>query len=565
MKHFLKFIKNKKTIIFFIFITTIYEIFATTVSPKMFSKIIDEGILKNNMDVIKSSGLLIFGISFLSIILNVLGAILITKIGFEFTDYLRRKLFDKVQDFSFEDIKKYKSTSVITRITKDTNSIAMFFTGIIRRILIFPFSLGFALYFAFKINAKLTTYAIIILPILMVVVFLIGKVLHKLFDKLNKKIDKMNQVIKENIIGIKDVKIYTLEDKEVEKFDNVNKDIKLLSDKSVTAIITIMPIMDLIIKFILAFIIWKGVLEIKGGVLETGELIALIMYFGQIIVALISISSVLGEFFKSLSSFRRVNEILEIQKEEKDRNKIKKITNLDISLKNADLEIEDKKILKDINLEIPFGSSLGIIGNTGSSKSSLINVISGIFKPTTGKMYVGGIDIKDIDEEEYIEKIAYVPQKLVMLSGNIRDNITMKNENISDEEVIKALKISESYEFVSKYDDKLDHEVEEGGSNFSGGQKQRLNIARGIAKRPQIIILDDSTSAIDQTTERKIWKNIENELGKITKIVISQRISSIKNMDKIVVMNKGKISSIGKHEDLINEDKIYKEIYEMQK
>lgn len=566
MKRFLEFIKNKKLVIFFILFTTMYEIFATTVSPKIFSKIIDHGIMVKNIDVIKKSGFFMFSISSISLVLNIVGACLITKLGFEFTDHLTKEVFNKVQDFSFENINKFKSTSIITRLTKDTSNVAMFFTGAIRNILIFPFTLAFALFFAFRINAKLTAYALVILPVLAALIIFIGKKMHKMFDKLNKKIDNLNQVVKENITGMKDIKIYTLEEEEIKKFNVLNTDIKRYTDKTVTAIILVMPLIEILIQVILAYILWKGVLEIKAGNLETGSLIALVMYFGQILTAILMIGNTLREFYTSLSSFRRIEEVLATKNikntyEEKDID----FSKLDISLENINLKIDEKQILKDINLNIPFGTSLGIIGNTGSSKTTLINIISGVLKPTSGNIKLNNVDIRNIDEKKYIENISYIPQKLVMLSGNIKDNITMKNKNISEENVVSALKISEAYEFVSNYEDGIMHEVEEGGTNFSGGQKQRLNIARGIAKNPKILILDDSTSAIDQTTEKNIWKNIDEKIGKITKIVISQRIASMKKMDKIIVMDKGKITNIGTHDELILKDKIYKEIYNMQK
>lgn len=565
MKYLFKYIKNKKFILFLIIITTLYEVFATTVTPKILSKIIDLGINNKNMDIIKKDGGILILISFLAIVINILSAYMVTKLGFSFTDYLSKEMFKKIQNISFTKLNDIDSSSIITRITKDSANIGMLFTGSIRNILIFPFIFCLSLYFAFGISVKLTSVALIMIPILVLVVFVIGKILNKIFSKLNKEIDHMNLLVKENIVGIKDIKIYTLENEEIKKFNFSNRKIKKYSDDTVTAIIIVMPIVRTLIFFLAAYIVWLGSIEIKLGSLETGQLIALIMYFGQITMSVIMIGNIIREFYTSLSSYKRINEILSLKDFiDKSKYKLNEEDILDINLKNISVKNGDKFILKNINLEIPFGTSLGIIGNTGSSKTSLVNVISRVLKETEGDMFVAGKNIKDIGEKEYLKNLAYVPQKLVMLSGNIKDNIAM-GKKVRDEEIIDVLKISEGFEFVEKYSDGIYHEVKEGGSNFSGGQKQRLNIARALQRKPKIIILDDSTSAIDITTEKRIWKNINEKLGKITKIVISQKISSIKDMDKIVVIDSGKITNIGSHEELIKKDKIYRKIYEMQK
>lgn len=565
MKYLFKYIKNKKFILFLIIITTLYEVFATTVTPKILSKIIDLGINNKNMDIIKKDGGILILISFLAIVINILSAYMLTKLGFSFTDYLSKEMFKKIQNISFAKLNDIDSSSIITRITKDSANIGMLFTGSIRNILIFPFIFCLSLYFAFGISVKLTSVALIMIPILVLVVFVIGKILNKIFSKLNKEIDHMNLLVKENIVGIKDIKIYTLENEEIKKFNFSNRKIKKYSDDTVTAIIIVMPIVRTLIFFLVAYIVWLGSIEIKLGSLETGQLIALIMYFGQITMSVIMIGNIIREFYTSLSSYKRINEILSLKDFiDKSKYKLNEEDILDVNLKNISVKNGDKFILKNINLEIPFGTSLGIIGNTGSSKTSLVNVISRVLKETEGDMFVAGKNIKDIGEKEYLKNLAYVPQKLVMLSGNIKDNIAM-GKKVRDEEIIDVLKISEGFEFVEKYSDGIYHEVKEGGSNFSGGQKQRLNIARALQRKPKIIILDDSTSAIDITTEKRIWKNINEKLGKITKIVISQKISSIKDMDKIVVIDSGKITNIGSHEELIKKDKIYRKIYEMQK
>lgn len=565
MKYLFKYVKNKKTILFLIIITTLYEVFATTVTPKILSKIIDLGINNKNMNIIKKDGGILIFISFLAIIINILSAYMVTKLGFSFTDYLSKEMFKKIQNISFSKLNDIDASSIITRITKDSANIGMLFTGSIRNILIFPFIFGLSLYFAFGISVKLTSIALIMIPILVLVVFVIGKILNKIFSKLNKEIDHMNLLVKENIVGIKDIKIYTLENEEIKKFNSSNKKIKKYSDDTVTAIIIVMPIVRTLIFFLAAYIVWLGSIEIKFGFLETGQLIALIMYFGQITMSVIMIGNIIREFYTSLSSYKRIKEILSLEEfEDKDKCKLNKEDILDINLKNISVKNGEKFILKNINLEIPFGTSIGIIGNTGSSKTSLVNVISRVLKETDGDMFVAGKNIKDLEEKEFLKNLAYVPQKLVMLSGNIKDNISM-GKKLRDDEIIDVLKISESFEFVEKYSDGIYHEVKEDGSNFSGGQKQRLNIARALQRKPKIIILDDSTSAIDITTEKRIWKNINEKLGKITKIVISQKISSIKDMDKIVVLDSGKITNIGSHAELIEKDKIYRKIYEMQK
>ena len=565
MKEFLKYIKNRKTIMFFILMFLAFDVFATTVSPKIYGSIVDNGILVKNLDVIKSKGLTLFLISFSSIFINSLCAYLITKLSMDFGTHLSEKVFNKIQTLSFNDLGEFETSSIVNRAARDTKNIAVFFAEIVKNLLRVPFVMGFAIYFAYNISKKLTLAAFLIFPVVFLMIFIVGRIVHKITTKLNKEADHMNNLIKENIEGIKDVKIYSLEQEQLNNFDASNKKIKRYADKTVKSINFIIPVIIFAIELIIAYVLWLGVIEIKSGELEPGSLIALFMYLFQIIGMITIAAENFRGFFSVKSSIKRVNEILDLEEhmESPCGRYIEDIDKINLELKNVSLNINEKDILKDINLKINDGTSVGIIGNIGSSKTSLLNIILRVMKETNGEVLLNGININNYSEKAYLSKIGYVPQKLVMLSGTIKDNIKM-GKSISDEEIIAALKIAEAKEFIDKYPDGIMHESVEGGKNFSGGQKQRINIARAIVRKPKILILDDATSAIDIKTEKRIWNNIKEELGDITKIVVSQRISSIKDMDMIVVMDNGQISNIGTHEELLGKDEIYTKINMVQ-
>lgn len=565
MKEFLKYIKNRKTIMFFILLFLAFDVFATTVSPKIYGSIVDNGILVKNLDVIKSKGLTLFLISFSSIFINSLCAYLITKLSMDFGTHLSEKVFNKIQTLSFNDLGEFETSSIVNRAARDTKNIAVFFAEIVKNLLRVPFVMGFAIYFAYNISKKLTLAAFLIFPVVFLMIFIVGRIVHKITTKLNKEADHMNNLIKENIEGIKDVKIYSLEQEQLNNFDASNKKIKRYADKTVKSINFIIPVIIFAIELIIAYVLWLGVIEIKSGELEPGSLIALFMYLFQIIGMITIAAENFRGFFSVKSSIKRVNEILDLEEhmESLCGRYIEDIDKINLELKNVSLNINEKDILKDINLKINDGTSVGIIGNIGSSKTSLLNIILRVMKETNGEVLLNGININNYSEKAYLSKIGYVPQKLVMLSGTIKDNIKM-GKSISDEEIIAALKIAEAKEFIDKYPDGIMHESVEGGKNFSGGQKQRINIARAIVRKPKILILDDATSAIDIKTEKRIWNNIKEELGDITKIVVSQRISSIKDMDMIVVMDNGQISNIGTHEELLGKDEIYTKINMVQ-
>lgn len=565
MKEFLKYIKNRKTIMFFILLFLAFDVFATTVSPKIYGSIVDNGILVKNLDVIKSKGLTLFLISFSSIFINSLCAYLITKLSMDFGTHLSEKVFNKIQTLSFNDLGEFETSSIVNRAARDTKNIAVFFAEIVKNLLRVPFVMGFAIYFAYNISKKLTLAAFLIFPVVFLMIFIVGRIVHKITTKLNKEADHMNNLIKENIEGIKDVKIYSLEQEQLNNFDASNKKIKRYADKTVKSINFIIPVIIFAIELIIAYVLWLGVIEIKSGELEPGSLIALFMYLFQIIGMITIAAENFRGFFSVKSSIKRVNEILDLEEhmESPCGRYIEDIDKINLELKNVSLNINEKDILKDINLKINDGTSVGIIGNIGSSKTSLLNIILRVMKETNGEVLLNGININNYSEKAYLSKIGYMPQKLVMLSGTIKDNIKM-GKSISDEEIIAALKIAEAKEFIDKYPDGIMHESVEGGKNFSGGQKQRINIARAIVRKPKILILDDATSAIDIKTEKRIWNNIKEELGDITKIVVSQRISSIKDMDMIVVMDNGQISNIGTHEELLGKDEIYTKINMVQ-
>ncbi|NYB72934.1 ABC transporter ATP-binding protein [Sedimentibacter hydroxybenzoicus DSM 7310] len=548
-------------------ILMILEVLADIVIPYLMSRIVDVGIANNDINYIVKLGLIMISAAVFGIILGVISSHFGAKAGLGFAAEVRKELFKKVQGFSFANLDKFSVSSLITRLTNDCNTLGQVTMMSLRMAVRAPFMMIFALIMALRINAPLAKVFMVAIPVTVILLTIILSKARPLFLQMQTRVDKVNGIIQENLIGIRVVKSFNRQKFEEGKFKERNDALRNTALKAVSIIIFFMPALTIIIYSTIISVLWFGGKQIVAGNMGSGDLISFITYITQILMSLMMLSFFFMQLMRGAASVNRIVEVLNTDSEIVEiENSVSEISEGSISFNNVSFKYPGsaEKTLQDINLNIKTGEVIGIIGSTGSSKSTLVQLIPRLYDVTGGEVKVGGIDVKNYNIKALRDNIAFVLQKNVLFSGTIRENMQWGNENASDEQIINALKQSQAWEFVSKYGDGLDHKVEQGGDNFSGGQKQRLTIARALLKAPKIIILDDSTSAVDVATDAKIQKSFKDELGDVTTIIIAQRISSIQHADRIVVMNEGKIESIGKHDTLMKSSLIYKEIYESQ-
>ena len=546
------------------------EVIMEILIPFVMAKLVDYGIYGSDMPTIYKLGLLLILLVILALTFGVLAGKTAAKASTGFAKNLRHDMYYKVQDYSFENIDKFSTSSIITRMTTDVTNVQQAYQMLTRITFRAPLTLIFAFVMSFAINTKLSLIFLILAPILAIGLYFIATHAHPIFEKVFKTYDKLNNVVQENVKGIRVVKSYVLEEEEKEKFGKVSKNIYDNFSRAERLIAYNSPLMQLVSYAGLLLISWFGAKLIVGtGSLTTGELMSLITYAMQILHSLMMMSVVLVMLTISASSAERIVEIL---KEEpaltNKENPITEVKNGSIEFENVNFSYvgdKDKTCLKDINLKIKSGETIGIIGGTGSSKTTLIQLIPRLYDTTTGKVLVGGTDVRDYDIETLRNEVAIVLQKNVLFSGTIKENLRWGNKEATDEEMIRVCKLAQADGFINEFPKKYDTYIEQGGTNVSGGQKQRLCIARALLKKPKILILDDSTSAVDTKTDKLIRKAFKEEIPNTTKIIIAQRIDSVKDADKIIVLDNGKINGIGTHEELMKTNEIYKEVYTSQR
>ena len=479
-------------------------------------------------------------------------------------------MFYKIQDYSFENIDKFSTSSLITRLTTDVTNVQMAFMMIIRILIRGPVMLIASLLMAFSIDARLSCVFLVSIPVLGVALFYIAIKAHPNFEKVFKKYDKLNRVVQENVGGIRVVKAYANEKHEEEKFEEVNNEVYNYFKKAEKIIAFNSPIMQFVVYFSVLIISWLGAKYIIEGTFQTGELSSLITYAWQILMSLMMLSMVFVMIIMAQSSAERIVEVLDEEPAIKNKkNAIKTIKDGSITFEHVSFAYSDEKdpnkyALQDINLEIKSGETIGIIGGTGSSKSTLVQLIPRLYDATKGTVKVGGVDVKNYDMESLRDAVSMVLQKNVLFSGTISENLRWGDENADDEELEKACKLAQADSFIQEFPEKYDTMIEQGGTNVSGGQRQRLCIARALLKKPKILILDDSTSAVDTKTDSYIRKAFREEIPNTTKIIIAQRVTSVEDADRIIVLDEGKISGIGTSEELLKTNKIYREVYNSQ-
>ncbi len=548
-------------------ILMILEVIADIAIPYLMSRIVDVGIANRDIEYVIKIGLIMIAAALLAMISGVISSHYGARAGFGFASEVRLKLYKKIQGFSFANLDKFTVASLITRLTNDCNTLGQVTMMSLRMAVRAPFMMIFALLMTLRINASLTKVFAVSIPVLVTAIIIILSKARPLFLKFQTRVDRVNAIIRENLTAIRVVKSFNRQSHEEKRFKERNDSLMLTALKAITLIVFLMPVLNIIIYSTIIAVLWFGGKQVVAGSMGSGELISFITYITQILMSFMMMSFFFMQLLRASASVTRIAEIIDTESEIKEvKNPVKELADGSVTFKNVCFCYpgSTEKTLKNINLHINSGEVLGIIGSTGSSKSTLVQLITRLYDATEGSVIVGNVDVKHYSIKTLRDNVAFVLQNNTLFSGTIRDNMKWGNENATDEDIIRALKLAQAWEFVSTYEDGLEHKVEQGGDNFSGGQKQRLTIARALLKSPKIIILDDSTSAVDMATDAKIQRVFKEELNDVTTIIIAQRVSSIQHADRILVMNEGEIESIGKHEELLVSSPVYREIYESQ-
>lgn len=536
--------------------------------PFVMAGLIDKGIEAGNMSMILRYGAILVGFALVALTFGALSGRSCARATAGFARNLRHDMFHHLQVYSFSNIDKFSSAGLVTRLTTDVSNVQNAFMMIIRTLIRCPAMLIFAMVMSFRINHDISLIFLAVIPILGVGLYLIIKHVHPVFERVFKTYDRLNGVVQENLSGIRVVKNFVREDHEIEKFDTISGTI--YKDFSLAERILALnsPLMQGCVYACMILVSWLGAKQIVIGNMSTGNLMSFFTYIMQILSSLMMLSMVFVMITMSRASAERIVEVLD---EESD------ITNCDnpvYEVKDGSVEFTDvsfsyakrpdKTVLDDIDLIIPSGQTVGIIGGTGSSKSSLVQLIPRLYDVTGGCVKVGGIDVRNYDLQTLRHNVAMVLQKNTLFSGTIKGNLRWGNPDATDEELVHACRLAQADDFIRTFPDGYDTYIEQGGTNVSGGQKQRLCIARAILRKPKILILDDSTSAVDTKTDALIRQAFREEIPNTTKIIIAQRISSVMDADQIVVMDNGRINACGTHEELLANNEIYREVYESQ-
>lgn len=547
------------------------EVLVEVIIPLYMSRLIDFGIDLGDMDYVVRAGIALIIMCVISLIFGALSGNFAAKASAGFGKNLRHDMYYNVQNFSFSNIDKFSTGSIITRLTTDVTNVQMAFQMIIRVAIRSPIMLIFAIIMAFSVNKELSMMFLAVVPIVAVGLYFIMTRAHPVFKKVFNTYDVLNNVVQENLKGIRVVKSFVREDHEEEKFKKVSGSIYKDFTKAEKILSFNMPLMQLAVYGCMICIAWFGarIIVTTGATeLTTGQLMSLITYTMQILMSLMMFSMIVVMIAIAKSSADRIAELLDEKSDITDNDHpVYDIPDGSVEFKNVEFSYSknaDKKVLDNINLTIKSGQTVGIVGGTGSAKSSLVQLIPRLYDVTEGEVLVGGINVKDYDIETLRNGVAMVLQKNVLFSGTIKENLRWGNENATDDEIIHACKLAQADEFINSFPDGYDTYIEQGGTNVSGGQRQRLCIARALLKTPKILILDDSTSAVDTKTDALIRKAFAEEIPNTTKFIIAQRISSVMDADVIIVMDDGKIIACGKHDELMKSSDIYREVYTSQ-
>ncbi len=547
------------------------EVFLEVFIPLIMGKLIDNGIYKEDINYVIKTGIFLVFLCVLSLLSGVASGTNAAKASAGFAKNLRHDMYYNVQNFSFSNIDKFSTSSLVTRLTTDVTNLQNSYQMIIRIAVRSPSMLIFSLVMTFSINAKVSVIFLCVIPFLAVALYLIVSHAHPIFRRVFKTYDKLNNVVNENLHGIRVVKSFVREEKEEEKFMGVSNQIYSDTKKAEGILAFNAPTMQFSAYLCMLLIAWFGarlIVSTSGTEMTTGDLFSVITYTMQILSTLMMLSMIFVMLTMSKASGERVCEVLNEKSDlHNPENPVMTVPDGSIDFQNVGFSYsknKDKLCLKNVNISIKSGETIGIIGSTGSSKTSFVQLIPRLYDVTEGTLKVGGIDVRDYDIESLRNEVAVVLQKNVLFSGTIKDNLRWGNENATDEEMIEACKLSQAHSFIMEMPEGYDTYIEQGGTNVSGGQKQRICIARSLLKKPKILILDDSTSAVDTKTDSLIRAAFRKFIPETTKIIIAQRISSIQDADKIIVLDGGEVTAFGTHDELMKNSDIYKEVYYSQ-
>ena len=549
-------------------IFVIFEVAFDVLIPMMMAQLIDKGIEAGSMENILLYGLLLVVMAIVALIFGALSGRFAAKASTGFSRNLRREMYRNVQKFSFSNIDKFSTGGIITRLTTDVTNVQMAFMMIIRIAVRCPIMLICAWALTFTISPKLALIFLVVIPILALGLYLIMTNAHPIFERVFKKYDWLNNVVQENLLGIRVVKSFVREDHERAKFGNVSNEIFTDFTKAEKLISFNAPLMQLCVYGCMLTVSWLGAHLVVGGEITTGNLTSMFSYIMMILMSLMMCSMVLVQIILARASAERICELLNEESDLKNPEKpVTEVKDGCVVFENVSFSYANdpsKECLKDVNLAIKSGETVGILGSTGTSKTTLVQLIPRLYDATEGRVLVGGVDVRDYDMDALRQQVAMVLQKNVLFSGSIKENLRWGDADATDEEMVHMCRLAQADPFIQEFPEKYNTHIEQGGSNVSGGQKQRLCIARALLKRPKILILDDSTSAVDTKTDALIRQAFRNEIPDTTKFIIAQRISSIEDADKILVMEGGRISAMGTHQELLQNCQTYREIYESQ-
>ena len=549
-------------------VTVALEVLLEVLIPYFMAVLIDKGINTGDMTEIIKYGMLLVVLAMAALAFGALSGHYAAVASAGFAKNLRKRMFYKVQDFSFLNIDHFSTSSLVTRMTTDITNVQNAYQMIIRVAVRAPIMLIMAFFMAFKVNSELATIYLWVIPILGIALAFIMTHVHPIFVRVFKTYDKLNNVVQENVHGIRVVKSFVREDFEEQKFKKISSSIYKDFTKAEKMIAFNAPVMQICVYTCMILISWIGANLIVGGTMTAGELTSMFTYTMQILMSLMMLSMIFVMTIMSKASVERINEVLiEVPDIANPEKPVTEVANGSIDFDHVSFSYSqnpEKLCLKDIDLHIKSGETIGIIGGTGSAKSSLVQLIPRLYDITSGTLKVGGRDVRDYDLEVLRDAVSMVLQKNVLFSGTIKENLRWGNPNATEEELIHACQLAQADDFIQTFPDQYDTYIEQGGSNVSGGQKQRICIARALLKKPAILILDDSTSAVDTKTDAMIQKAFIDEIPDTTRLIIAQRISSVQNADRIVVMDNGRITDVGTHEELLASSKIYQEVYYSQ-
>lgn len=545
----------------------ILEVIMEMIIPLLMASIIDDGVDAGDLNHIYKVGGIMIVMALIGLWAGLMGAKYGARASTGFARNLRKAMYENIQTFSFSNIDKYSTSSLITRLTTDVTNMQNSYQMILRMAMRAPASMITAMVMAFSINARLASIYLVAVIFLAVCISFILPRANRYFRQVFEKYDDLNASVQENVSAIRVVKAYVREDYEKDKFARANQNIYNMFLKAEKLVVINMPLMQATVYSCILLISWLGAKTIVAGGLTTGEMMSLLTYCMNILMSLMMVSMIIVMLSMSYASAKRIAEVLTEKTDlSNPENPVEQVRDGSISFHNVSFAYsrDGKPVLNNINLDIQSGETIGIIGGTGSAKSSLVNLISRLYDVTSGELLVGGIDVRKYDMEALRNQVAVVLQKNVLFSGTILENLRWGNKEASEEECIRACRLACADEFVQKMPDKYNTYIEQGGTNVSGGQKQRLCIARALLKKPRILILDDSTSAVDTATDAKIRKAFAEEIPDTTKLIIAQRVSSVQNADRIIVMDNGAVTAFGTHDALLKESPIYREVYESQ-